>query len=32
MKHVARKTIYFPRSIKVHEKAIGSFIEKYIFN
>ena len=28
---LARKTICFSRSIEIHEKVIGSFIEKYMF-
>ncbi len=31
IKRLARKTICFSRSIEVHEKVIGSFIENYIF-
>ncbi len=31
IKLLARKTICFSRSIEVHEKVIGSFIEKYMF-
>lgn len=31
IKRLARKTICFSRSIEVHEKVIGSFIEKYMF-
>ncbi len=31
IKRLARKTICFSRSIDVHEKVIGSFIEKYMF-
>lgn len=27
----ARKTICFPRSVEIHEKIIGSFIEKHMF-
>ncbi|MBE5220825.1 IS1 family transposase, partial [Pectobacterium sp. A113-S21-F16] len=27
----ARKTICFSRSIEIHEKVIGAFIEKYMF-
>ncbi|MBE5212992.1 IS1 family transposase, partial [Pectobacterium sp. A535-S3-A17] len=26
-----RKTICFSRSIEIHEKVIGAFIEKYMF-
>ncbi|EAB5391783.1 MULTISPECIES: IS1 family transposase, partial [Shigella] len=26
-----RKTICFSRSVEIHEKVIGSFIEKHIF-
>ncbi|RAP72622.1 putative transposase [Candidatus Erwinia dacicola] len=29
IKRLARKTICFSRSIEVHEKVIGSFIEKH---
>ncbi|EFX7679404.1 IS1 family transposase, partial [Shigella sonnei] len=28
---LARKTICFSRSVEIHEKVIGSFIEKHIF-
>ncbi|MBN3072385.1 IS1 family transposase, partial [Pectobacterium brasiliense] len=28
---LARKTICFSRSIEIHEKVIGAFIEKYMF-
>ncbi|OZI15574.1 hypothetical protein CE195_00655, partial [Sodalis-like symbiont of Philaenus spumarius] len=28
---LARKTICFSRSVEIHEKVIGAFIEKYIF-
>lgn len=31
IKRLERKTICFSRSIDVHEKVIGSFIEKYMF-
>ncbi len=31
IKRLARKTICFSRSIEVHEKVIGSFIERYMF-
>ncbi|WP_072034281.1 IS1 family transposase [Pectobacterium fontis] len=31
IKHLARKTICFSRSIELHEKVIGAFIEKYMF-
>ncbi len=31
IKRLARKTICFSRSVEVHEKVIGSFIEKYMF-
>ena len=31
IKWLARKTICFSRSIEVHEKVIGSFIEKHMF-
>ncbi len=31
IKRLARKTICFSRSIKLHEKVIGAFIEKYMF-
>ncbi|HBS6775016.1 TPA: IS1 family transposase, partial [Klebsiella pneumoniae] len=30
IKRLARKTICFSRSIEIHEKVIGSFIEKYM--
>ncbi|UYA60583.1 Insertion element iso-IS1n protein insB [Pectobacterium sp. F1-1] len=30
IKRLARKTICFSRSIEVHEKVIGSFIERYM--
>ncbi|MGT4009551.1 IS1 family transposase, partial [Escherichia coli] len=26
-----RKTICFSRSVEIHEKVIGAFIEKYMF-
>ncbi|EJT2467441.1 IS1 family transposase, partial [Escherichia coli] len=26
-----RKTICFSRSVKIHEKVIGAFIEKHMF-
>ncbi len=31
IKRLARKTICFSRSIELHEKIIGAFIEKYMF-
>ncbi|CAI0947883.1 IS1 transposase [Serratia ficaria] len=31
IKRLARKTICFSRSMEIHEKVIGSFIEKYMF-
>ncbi|ELV3192605.1 IS1 family transposase, partial [Shigella flexneri] len=31
IKRLARKTICFSRSVEIHEKVIGSFIEKHIF-
>ena len=31
IKRLARKTICFSRSIEIHEKVIGAFIEKYMF-
>ena len=31
IKRLARKTICFSRSVELHEKVIGSFIEKYMF-
>ncbi|EAQ6365114.1 hypothetical protein DEI78_18915 [Salmonella enterica subsp. enterica serovar Oranienburg] len=31
IKRLARKTICFSRSIELHEKVIGSFIEKFMF-
>ncbi|ENR2153394.1 IS1 family transposase, partial [Escherichia coli] len=31
IKRLARKTICFSRSLVIHEKVIGSFIEKYMF-
>ncbi|OZI15047.1 hypothetical protein CE195_04445, partial [Sodalis-like symbiont of Philaenus spumarius] len=27
----ARKTIFCSRSVEIHEKVIGAFIEKHIF-
>ncbi|MCV8614502.1 IS1 family transposase, partial [Escherichia coli] len=27
----ARKTICFSRSVEIHEKVIGAFIEKHMF-
>lgn len=32
LKRLARKTICFSRSVELHEKVIGAFIEKYHFN
>lgn len=32
IKRLARKTICFSRSIKLHEKVIGAFIERHHFN
>ena len=31
IKRLARKTICFSRSIELHEKVIGAFIEKFMF-
>ncbi|OZI14344.1 IS1 family transposase, partial [Sodalis-like symbiont of Philaenus spumarius] len=31
IKRLARKTIYFSRSVEIHEKVIRAFIEKHIF-
>lgn len=31
IKRLARKTICFSRSVELHEKVIGTFIEKYMF-
>ncbi|HHN6585574.1 TPA: IS1 family transposase, partial [Escherichia coli] len=31
IRRLARKTICFSRSVEIHEKVIGSFIEKYMF-
>ena len=31
IKQLVRKTICFSRSVEIHEKIIGSFIEKHIF-
>lgn len=31
IKRLARKTICFPRTMEIHEKVIGSFIEKHMF-
>lgn len=31
IRRLARKTICFSRSIELHEKVIGAFIEKYMF-
>ncbi|MCA7613335.1 IS1 family transposase, partial [Escherichia coli] len=31
LKRLARKTICFSRSVEIHEKVIGAFIEKYMF-
>ncbi|OZI15407.1 hypothetical protein CE195_01730, partial [Sodalis-like symbiont of Philaenus spumarius] len=28
---LAHKTICFSRSVEIHEKVIGAFIERYIF-
>ncbi|MBT0725543.1 IS1 family transposase, partial [Rosenbergiella sp. S61] len=30
-KRLARKTICFSRTIELHEKVIGAFIDKYMF-
>ncbi|EPM2063032.1 IS1 family transposase, partial [Escherichia coli] len=30
-KRLARKTLCFSRSVELHEKAIGAFIEKHMF-
>ena len=32
IKRLARKTICFSRSKEMHEKIIGTYIEKYLFN
>jgi len=32
LKRLARKTICFSRSVELHEKVIGAFIEKHHFN
>lgn len=32
IKRLTRKTICFSRSVELHEKVIGAFIEKYMFN
>ena len=32
VKRLARKTICFSRSKEIHEKVIGTFIERYCFN
>ena len=32
LKRLARKTICFSRSVELHEKVIGAFIEQYHFN
>ncbi|AHA66387.1 Transposase [Shigella dysenteriae 1617] len=31
IKRLARKTICFSRSVEIHEKVIGTFIEKHMF-
>lgn len=31
LKRLARKTICFSRSVEIHEKVVGAFIEKYMF-
>ena len=31
IKRLARRTICFSRSVELHEKVIGGFIEKYMF-
>ena len=31
IKRLARRTISFSRSVQLHEKVIGAFIEKYMF-
>ncbi|EON88666.1 iso-IS1 ORF2 [Plesiomonas shigelloides 302-73] len=31
IKRLARRTICFSRSVVLHEKVIGAFIEKYMF-
>lgn len=31
IKRLARKTICFSRSVEIHEKVIGAFIEKHMF-
>ncbi|MFM5101145.1 IS1 family transposase [Aeromonas veronii] len=32
IKRLARKTICFSRSVELHEKVIGAFIERHHFN
>ncbi|ENT5053526.1 IS1 family transposase, partial [Salmonella enterica subsp. enterica] len=31
IKRLARQTLCFSRSVELHEKVIGAFIEKYMF-
>lgn len=31
LKRLARRTICFSRSVELHEKVLGAFIEKYMF-
>ncbi|ENF84718.1 IS1 family transposase, partial [Escherichia coli] len=31
IKRLARKTLCFSRSVELHEKVIGAFIEKHMF-
>ncbi|EET0158809.1 hypothetical protein MF676_004928, partial [Escherichia coli] len=31
IKRLGRKTICFSRSVEIHEKVIGAFIEKHMF-
>ncbi|EMJ2323323.1 hypothetical protein V7L32_003752 [Salmonella enterica] len=31
IKRLARRTICFSKSVEMHEKVIGAFIEKYMF-
>ncbi|ELK4265730.1 IS1 family transposase, partial [Salmonella enterica] len=31
IKRLARRTLCFSRSVELHEKVIGAFIEKYMF-
>ncbi|EIC83150.1 iso-IS1 ORF2 [Serratia sp. M24T3] len=32
IKRLARKTICFSRSVEIHEKVIGAFIERHMFH